>query len=416
MDKLFSSHWFVKFVSVAIAVMLYMMVNTNSVGNQPSMLMNQEESTFMLQDVEVEVIYNDEEYAVVDMEETVNVKLTGSQTSIMLFQLSRPSYEVYVDLEDRGEGVHNVPIEYRDFPTDLQVSITPSYMSVELQALEDVTYPVEVELQNRKAAAEGYTFGTPKVEPSEVVVTAPRAVHQQMESVKAFVDVSGADERIETEVEVFAYDIHGTLLEFPIEPETVQVTVPVTEPFKKVPINLSREGILPNNLSITSLNLNPTEVTIYGKLDVIEEIHSVEAVIDVSEIDRDSVVEINVNPPEGVSSLYPETVEVEIEVGERERLTLENVPIAIENVPERYSVEWLKPENGRMDITIHGAKNILESLDMDDISLFVDWNDRESDGNKVRLPVFSRSPAEIRIEPDMEHIQLTWTTESSNNE
>src|SRR5699024_5492023 len=116
-------------------------------SNQPSMFSNQEESTHTLTDVEVEVIYDDEQYAVVNMEETVNVKLTGTQTSIMLFQLSRPSYEVYVDLEDRGEGVHNVPIEHRNFPTDLQVSITPSYMSVELQELEEVSYSVETELK-----------------------------------------------------------------------------------------------------------------------------------------------------------------------------------------------------------------------------------------------------------------------------
>lgn len=411
MDKLFSSHWFVKFVSVVIAVMLYMMVNTNSLSNQPSMFSNQEESTHTLTDVEVEVIYDDEQYAVVNMEETVNVKLTGTQTSIMLFQLSRPSYEVYVDLEDRGEGVHNVPIEHRNFPTDLQVSITPSYMSVELQELEEVSYSVETELKNRKEAADGYTFGTPKTKPSEVVVTAPRAVHQQMGSVKAFVDVAGVDERIETEAEVFAYDKNGTLLEYPIEPETVQVTVPVTEPFKKVPINLSREGNLPNDLSITSLNMNPTEVTVYGDLDILEDIHAVEAVIDVTEIDNDDVIELNVNPPEGVTRIHPETVEVEIEVGERDSLTIEDVPITLENVPEHYSVEWTNPENGRMDMIVHGAKNILDSLDLDEISLFVDWEDRDSEGDEETFPVRARGPAEIRIEPEMEHIQLTWTTE-----
>ncbi|MFB4165597.1 YbbR-like domain-containing protein [Alteribacillus sp. JSM 102045] len=413
MDKLFNNHWFVKFVSLLIAVMLYMMVNMNNISNQPGVLPdNNDESSYTINDVEVNAYYDDEEYAVAEMEETVDVELRGPQTSIMLFQLSRPAYEVYVDLEDKGPGVHNVRLEYRDFPADLDVSINPRFTSVELQQLETVNYPVEVDLVNEEEAEDGYTFGGARVNPSEVKVKAPQPVHEQIETLKAFADVDGADGRIESESEVIAYDQNGNELDVPIEPETVDIEVPVTSPFRKVPINLSREGTLPDDLSIESLNMEPTEVTIFGPLSQIEDINTVEAVLDLSEIEDDGVIELDLIAPEGIERVKPEKVDVEVEIGEQEETAFEDIPIEIENIPEHYSLEIIEPAQGYTDVTIYGSSSVLNDLNQEDISLTADWEDREEGGSPQKLPVQTSGPSEIKVEPDIDEIEVEWTEEA----
>ncbi|WP_158738454.1 YbbR-like domain-containing protein [Alteribacillus sp. YIM 98480] len=415
MDKLFNNHWFVKFVSLLIAVMLYMMVNMNNISNQPGVLPdNNDDSSYTIKDVEVNAYYDEENYEVVELEETVDVELRGPQTSIMLFQLSRPAYEVYVDLEDRGAGVHNVRLEYRDFPADLDVSITPRFVSVELQQLETVSYPVEAEVMNKEETAEGYTLGGAKVTPSEVDVKASPSVHDQIASLKAFVDAEGADERVESESEVVAYDQNGNELDVPINPETVEVEVPITSPFQKVPINLSREGTLPDNLSIEALNMDPTETTIFGPLPDIKDISNVEAILDLSEIEGDGLIEVDLIYPEGVEHIQPETVEVEVEVGEREETAFEEIPIEVENIPEDYSFEITDPDQGVSDVTIYGSSAVLENINKEDITLIADWEDGEEEGNLQTLPVLSSGPSEVNIEPEVHEIEVEWSQAEDN--
>ncbi|WP_185819922.1 CdaR family protein [Salibacterium salarium] len=416
MDKLFNNHWVVRLVSLLIAIMLYTMVNMNNVSNQPGVLPDSEESTYTLNNVDVQVYYNEEDYEVVDMDETVNVELTGSQTSIMLFQLSRPSFEVYADLEGQGEGVHNVRLRHRDFPADLNVSISPRVSSIELQQQETISYPVDVQLMNEEETKEGYTLGGAEVDPEEVNIKAPQSTHEKIDTVRASVDVSGADEQIETESDVAAYDSEGNELDIQMQTETVNVVVPVESPSVQVPVNLAREGTLPDNLGIDSLNIEQTEATIYGPMETINDINGVEAVLDLSEIDENGTLELPVNSPEGIEKVEPETIQVEVEVGEREETVFEDVPIDVQNVPEDLSPTVINPEESVSNVTVYGSASMLEELNAEDISLMADWEDLEGDSSPTTLPVHTSGPTEVRVESDITEVEIEWSDETPPEE
>lgn len=376
-------------------------------SNQPGVLPdNNDESTHVINDVEVQAYYDEEAYDVVAMQETVDVELTGTQTSILLFQLSRPSYEVFVDVNGREAGVHNVRVEYRDFPADLDVSVTPRFISVEKEKLESVSYEVEADLLNRDQAEDGYTLGGAKVSPSEVTLKAPPSTHEKIETVKAFVDVEGADGRVTSESEVVAYDQNGNEVDVEIEPESVDVEVPVISPFRDVSVQLSREHSLPDGLSVESLNINPAEVTIFGPLEVIEDINAVEATIDISQIEEDDTFEVDIVPPEGVERVQPETVEVEVDVGETEETALGQVPISVENVPEDVSYDVISPETGRTNVTISGVTQVIETITAEDITLTADWEGREDDGSTYTLPVEAEGPANVVVQPAVDELEV----------
>ncbi|WP_240378033.1 YbbR-like domain-containing protein [Bacillus piscicola] len=416
MDRLFNNHWFVKFVSLIIAIMLYMMVNMNNVSNQPSMLPSNDQSTYTINDVEVKAYYDEEKYEVASMDLMVDVKLTGPQTSIMLFQLSRPAYEIYVDLEGLGEGEHSVQIQHRDFPADLKVALTPRFTTVDIQSLKTVSYPVKAELTNEQEAEEGYTFGGPKVTPEKVDIKASQAMHDRIDTVRTYVDVAGADGRIETNSKVIAYDAQGNELDVPIEPDKVSVEVPVTEPFKEVSINLLREGSMPDDLSIESLDLMQGEVTIFGPLDKIKDINTIEAVLDLSKIKKSGTVEIKLVPPDGAAKVKPEKVKVEIKVGKRKKTVLKDVPITIENFPEDYSFTIKRPEQGMADVSVSGSSALLENIEKDSVSLIADWEKREEADSEdsSSIPVTLTGPPEIKLESDIKEIELEWATEEQS--
>src|SRR5690625_3125193 len=108
MDKLFNSNWFVRIVSFFIALMLFAMVNMDNLSSKPGVLPITSSASYTLEEVELTVIYDEEKYAVMDQTEHVKVNLQGSQSEITMFQLMRPTYEVFVDVTDREEGVHTL--------------------------------------------------------------------------------------------------------------------------------------------------------------------------------------------------------------------------------------------------------------------------------------------------------------------
>ncbi|MFD2706308.1 CdaR family protein [Salibacterium lacus] len=415
MDKLFNNKWFVRFISLLLAGMLYAMVNMDNVSNTPSVLPDDEEGSYTVRDVEVEVYYNEEEYEVTDAPQTVSVELTGPQTSIMLFQLSRPSYEVYADLEDSGAGTHNVRLQQRNFPADLEVSITPRVAAIELQEQETVSYPVELDINNETEVEEGYSLGKAEVSPGEVNIQAPQDVHENIDRVAVSVDAAGASEKLENESQVTVYDEQGNELDVTTAPEMVNVSVPVESPEAEVPISLSREGDLPDNVSIVSLNMEPTRVSVSGPPDVIGEINTLEAVLDLSRVQESGTLEIPLEAPESVKQVEPQNIAVEVEVGEEEERTLENVPITIENMPDSYSYTVTQPDELTSDVTVYGAASVLDGLSESDLTLTADWENREGGSSPSVISVQPSGPPNVQIEPGVEEITLEWSEESSQN-
>ncbi|MEB1805743.1 MAG: YbbR-like domain-containing protein [Bacillaceae bacterium] len=389
MDKFINSPWFVKIISFFIALMLFMMVNYDNIYNQPAgVLPPVSPGTYTLEEVEVTPIFDTERFAVTEMTDSVQVNLKGPQSSITLFQFTRPSYEVFVDLTDLEAGVHNVSVEHRGFPNDVTVSIVPKFVRVVLQEKKTVSLPVEVELVNRDEVAEGYSIGTPIVTPVNVEVTAAEEFIDQVAIAKVYIDVKGADQTFEKSGPVKLYDHFGNELHLDVDPSVVDVRIPVTSPFKEVPIKVSRQGELPEGLSINTLTVDPKVVTIFGPQDVLNNISLIEGVdLDLSEITQSQTVQLTVPKPRGVERVDPEVVNVTIELSVEETLILEEIPIEITGLTEGYTAGFITPENQFTDVILKGSRVLLDKVSRGDIQVFVDINQLSPGEHEVYLQV-----------------------------
>ncbi|WP_088105803.1 CdaR family protein [Halalkalibacter urbisdiaboli] len=411
MDKLFNSHWFVKIISFFIALMLFTMVNLDNISSQPGVLPSLSEGSYTLEEVELTVLYDEENYSVTDKTEHVQVNLRGPQSVLTYFQLIRPTYEIFVDVTEREAGVHTLSVQHRGFPSELTVSVVPQFVRVELQEKQTISLPVHVDLINSNEIEEGYTVGTPIVTPMNVEVTAAREVIASVASAKAYVDVSGADKMMEEAVPVKLFDEAGNELHLNVNPSIVDVKIPITSPNKRVPVKVPRDGTLPTGLSIESFEINPTEVTIYGPSEVIDKINVIEGTtINLNEITESQTIDVHLPVPKGVERIDPEKVQVTIEVAEEESIEWTDVPIEIIGANQNVNVNFAEDQAPMTGVTIYGSQTLLDKLTLNDIQAFIDVSDKSIGDHE--LPVQFNGPPNLRFVSEKEKAKVSVTSRS----
>ncbi|WP_078393478.1 CdaR family protein [Shouchella patagoniensis] len=396
MDKLFNSIWFVRILAFFIALTLFIMVNQNNVGS-PSLLPEVPSAPYTIENEPLEVHYNEERFELVDYPETVSIELQGSQVSISLFQLtSNRSTEVFVDASEvETEGEHVLAVNTRNFPSDLSVSTQPQVVRIELREKQTASFPVHVELENTDEISEDQALGSPVVNPVNVDVTADRDTLQSIEEVKVFVDLTDTDKSIEEDYPVHFYDENGQEIDVQSDPNLVSVTVPITSPNKLVPVKMLRENELPDGLSIDDVTIEPSEVSVYGTRNGLEEIEFVESEpIDLSEIDESGEIVTTLQVPEDAERIDPEEVNVRFTIAEEEELEFDDVPIEIVGAEE--TVTFAEDAASAITITAYGTQSRLARLTSNDIQLKVDASG--SHEGEQSLPLSITGPSHIRFE------------------
>lgn len=449
MDKLFNNRWFLRFFSLVIATMLFFMVNMDDLGNQPNVFPVTNSEQLTVEAVELEVYYDDEQYAIVEMEDTVDLQLSGTQSALNLFQVTSPNYEVYVDLEDLGPGVHNVNVEHRDFPAGVDVSTEPESIQVTLEEREMTTLPVEIEFMNEGELPEGYTLGEPEVTPEEVEVEGAGSQLQDIGSLQAYIDVGGAGETIYETVEVAVYGPYGEELDFDVEPTNVDVVVPITPPSTEVPLEVETEGSLDEDVELVDLSVDPENATIYGNLGVIDDIAALAVgPVDLNGIAESETMDLDIAMPDGVTHVQPETATVqaivededededadedgneeeneeenaeevaeEDEVEEQDTQTME-LPLQMDNVPE--DVEVTVTDEELLNVTIEGDEAEMDDLSEEDVRLYIDYaeiddeNMAEGDVTSYEMQVEVEGPNDFMYQPETESVEVEITNPES---
>ncbi|SDW58891.1 YbbR domain-containing protein [Marinococcus luteus] len=417
MDKLFANKWFVRFLSLAFAVMLYLIVNMDPTVNNAGVGPDGEDQTYTIEDVNITPEYNEEEYAVTNMTENADVTLSGSQTAIMLFRLSRSdSYELYLDMQNLGAGTHNVQVSHRDFPTDLEVTPSPEYATVTLEEREETTFPLETQILNEEQNEE-FSFGNPTVSPEEVTVSGAGTVIEQIDRVVAQVDVSEADGDINGNFPIVALDAEGNELDVNTEPQEASVELSADAPSKEVPVNVERTGSLNTGAAISEVIASDEEVTIYGSEEAVQNTDSINAALDLNEVDESGTYELDVQLPEGIQRTNPEELSASVTVAGEEQATLENVPISIVNLPSGASTSWVAPSSGQMDVQIYGEAGALEGVSAEDITLEALWSGSGSSNEEsYTLPVEASGPEGIQVSPARDDVEVSLQQEENDEE
>src|SRR5699024_1042193 len=112
MDKLFQSKWFIRVISLVLAITLYLFVTveTNPGQNESRIETTSSKETEVIDEVPLEIKIDAENYVVSGVPEHVKVSLEG-KTSVLTPIVRQQSFTVFVDLRELEEGSHTVEVE-----------------------------------------------------------------------------------------------------------------------------------------------------------------------------------------------------------------------------------------------------------------------------------------------------------------
>ncbi|MGG3625673.1 YbbR-like domain-containing protein [Bacillus gobiensis] len=420
MDKFLNTPWAVRIIALLLAIMLFISV---SIEKQPDFkkpgeqLFQEEQPTTeeaTLTNIPVNTYFDEENLVVTGVPQTVNVTLKGSTSAVTTARQTK-DFEIYADLEGLSTGSHRVVLKARNVNEDLDVSINPSVTTVTIQEKTTENFPVEVDFFNQNKMAGGYTPEQPIVSPKNVKVTGAKEVIDNISVIKAGVDLEGVDKTLEKQTKVTVYDSDGNILPVDVEPAVVDITVPVTSPSKKVPLKINRTGKLPEGTSISSVETNPSEVTIYGPQDVLDSIEFIDGVdLDLSKIKDNTVQEVDIPLPDGVKSASPDKVKLNVKVEKEKEKELNNVSIKPVGLKNDQNLEFLDPDTSQLSLLAKGSTEEIDQLQPSDIELYVDVSNLNEGEHDVNIEV--NGPQNITWTMPKERAKVKITSKESENE
>lgn len=346
--------------------MLWMVVNINPT---PNAIGGQQIST-KIDQVQLQAIYDENKFFVT-MPTTVQVEIKGSDyfTLTSLFS-NKNNYRVFVDLSSLNKGTYSVPVQYRGFPVGAEVVVEPKTVQVTIEELIKVEKAVQIEVIGK--VKDGYEMGEPTVKPATVMVSVPESRVQDLIGVQAIVNVEGATDNIDKTIELKAIDKKGQQIRSKINPEKVDVVVPVTLPYKSVPLSLNFMGKPPEGIVISSIVMNPTTVTVYGPKDSLLDLSAyMGPTLDLSRFSADDTLKMKIPLYNQFSKTDPDTVEVTVRVSTAVSNNTMEIPIKIINLPKGRTATIVNP-GATLHVQLQGTAENLANLTKDDIQATID--------------------------------------------
>ncbi|WP_099222428.1 YbbR-like domain-containing protein [Listeria costaricensis] len=447
MDLFLNNKWSIRIIALILAAILFISVHADNNGSTQIQTSSQTD-TEVIQNVPVEVYYDKENLYVSGVPETVTVTITGPR-SIVQNAKAQQDFTVYVDLRNASIGEQNVKLQIKDLSDRVKATISPDTATVNVQEKVTKKFSVDVELGQSVVAA-GYEAGTPEVSPKKVSITGAKDTIDQIAYVKATIDDSGGHkEDFTAEAEIVAFDSKLNKLDVEIDPQKVEVTVPVNKVGKSVPLTIKQTGSPPDDLSISSITPDRDEVVVIGDDEVLDKINKIELSVDVSNITADTVKEITIPVPEGATSVQPSTVEVKIKTAKKSSndssdsqssttdsttdqgsntndtsddstntdisKTFSDVSIAETGLKDDLTATLTSPSNGKVSVTVKGPSSTVNGLSSSSFKVIADLSKATEGENYSAKLAINNLPSDVSYTLSQTTAKYTITKKSATD-
>ncbi|HLR15096.1 MAG TPA: CdaR family protein [Bacillota bacterium] len=405
MDNWFKSKWFVRGLSLAFAILLYVFVGIEAQNTQvDSRFIPTSSDEFQtLENVEVDIRIDSERFVVSGVPEVVTVTLQGPP-AILTPVAKQLNFDVFVDVRELEEGDHTVSIEYDRIPDELDVFIEPSEVDITIEERATEELEISVEYINMDEMPIGTELGEVTINPEVVTITSSRSVIDQIGMVKVYVDVSGLTESISNrEVPIIVYDNQGNSLNINRDPEKASISVDVSNPSKEASIQVETVNDLPEGFVLLQTTPEITEVEVFGTSDVLEGIDQIKTEeIDLSDIKETGTIEVDLQTPDG-TKLDVGTIEVEVELEQTKTLE-EDFEIEVENEDGDQKVTFKNKKDEKTRIKVVGNEKDVKELKDEDFRVYIDVDGLEEGEHEV--PVRIEGPDTVTYTTELEEVTI----------
>lgn len=382
LDKVLFNEKYSKVVSLALAVLLYAIVNYNALSTSFQSSLRYSKT---LSDVTVLAKYNSDTFEISGLPETVDVILTGDAANVTS-AANAENGTVICDLDGLTEGEHEIKLTTEGYGNNVNVVVNPTNVNVVMKKKTTRQFDISYDFINQDKMEQIYSAGTPEFEYTKINVRASKDTLDSIAFVKALIDVSGQSADFEQDAALVAYDSTGKPVNADIVPNTVHVKVPVTSPNKSVNIQVQVSGEVPDGKAIDSITMDQQTVTIYGSETTLANIDQVVVTLDAGTLTKDSTVLRPIVLPAGVTSATNTQVTMNITLADAEEKTIDDIPINVINNNKHYKAS--QPDNKTTtSVTVKGTKNNIDKLTADDINVYIDMKDVQPGLQKFALQI-----------------------------
>ena len=378
-DQWLQHKWFLRFIALALAVLLYLMVAETSSSNNASSALPIVGQSSMTLDVPVEVFFDEVQYVAYNVPEEMGVELQGPSSSLTMTKLVK-DYQVFVDLTNLGTGFHRVPVEARGFGGDVNVKLDRETVEIYIDRKQTIEVPVSVNLLNKDQLPDGKVTGDAEIEPSTVKVTGGASRIQNVKEITLNVDVANQSQTFTREIPPTILDANGNPLNVSVDPNIINVTVPIYDESAMIPIEVVTSGEVADDFRLVDTLLGETEVRVFAPKEVLDTLERIETEpIELDDLTKSEKVTATLQLPEGATSLGKKEVEVQVlvrpndetkddtgELTERIRLT---VPINVRGYDRtNYTIQTQEV----VSVTLSGKRALLENISSNSVKVTLD--------------------------------------------
>lgn len=358
------------FVSLFLSIVIFIMVDRKIITFSS-------QSAEVLKEQNINVKYNEEQYVVEGLPQTVDVTLIGSKADLYIAKQSSNS-GVTVDLTGLTPGTHKVNIEYEQGLSGIEYSVNPSIATVIIYKKVSDTRPLTYDLVNSEKIDSTLVVNGVKLDVDEVTIRGAEYKIDQVTTVKALIDLeqlSAKETGTQTinNIDLKAYDVKGNIVDVEFVPLKVNAEIDLVSPSKVVPLNFVSEGTLSTGKAIENYSFSQNEIKIYGDFDTLNGINAIDVNVDVSDIKEDSSFKVEIKKPAGIKSISTNYITVTLEITDSSMEPIKfDIPLTGMNVGEGLIAQPLDDENGFITVEVQGASSVLTSIDKSDIVAYVD--------------------------------------------
>ena len=358
------------FISLFIAVFAFIAVDQKIIN-----FSNQ--SAEVLRNQKVSVTYNEEQYVVEGLPETVDVTLIGSKADLYIAKQSAVG-GVSIDLTGLKPGTHKVTIKYDLGKSNIDYSVNPSVANITIYDKKSDTRTLTYDVVNEDKLNDTLVVSSVTLDNTEVTIRGAEYQIKKVASVKALIDVGNinnkaAGKQTINDITLKAYDSNGNIVDVEFVPSKISAEIELSSPSKKVSLNFVPTGTMAIGKSISAYAFSTNTITIYGDSEVLDKIDNIDVLVDVSKINSDTTEKVEIKKPNGVKSLSDNYVYVTLSVTDSSSEPVRfNVPLTGINVGPGLSAQPIDTDNAFITVEAQGASAVLSSIDESDITVYVD--------------------------------------------
>lgn len=359
------------FLSLFIAVAIFVVVDQKIIS-----FSSQNAQVFKGQ--QVNVIYNEEQYVVEGLPETVDVTLIGSKADLYIAEQSSNN-GVTVDLTGLTPGTHRVNIEYEQGNNDIEYSVNPSIATVIIYDKVSDKRDLSYDIVNNNKLSKTLVVDSVKLSVDEVTIRGAEYKIEQVATVKALIDLENLTKKEEGtqtlhDIVLKAYDNKGNIVDVEFVPSKIDTEIELASPDREVELNFVPVGNLATGKALSGYKFSQNKITVYGDLDVIGSLKdTLDVEVDVSNLSENTSFKVEIKKPAGVKTLSTNYVTVDLQVTDSSSEPVKfKIPLSSFNYGEGLIPNPIDDENGFITVEVQGASSVISSITEKDITVYVD--------------------------------------------